>query len=400
MADLKELKPRLINLAVFGRFFRSGKISGFILIFCVIASLIIANTGLGDGFEKLLLTEIGYENLNVHLKYSISYWINDGLMAVFFLLVGLEIKRELIEGELSTVKQATLPIFAAIGGMLVPAAIYALFNIGEITAAGWGIPMATDIAFAIAIISLLGDRVPTSLRIFLTALAIVDDLGAIVVIAVFYTEDLNFGYLPYIIGLLISLGVLHYFRVKQIWLYLIPGALLWYFMHGFGIHATIAGVVTAFFLPTNNVAAESPLERLEHILTKPVNLLIMPIFALANTNITFQSEMINGLYSPLGMGIIGGLIVGKTLGISAFSYLSVRLKISQLPENTHWPQIIGLAMLGGIGFTMSIFIALLSFKNPEYQTEAKFAILVASVISGVAGYMFLNFTGKKYHVAG
>ena len=388
----------LTNLNIFSRFFGSQTAGGILLMLCVIASLLIANSDAGIYFENFLGKNLGYENSFLHLKYPILLWINDGLMAIFFLLVGLEIKRELIDGELSSVKQATLPFFAAIGGMLLPALIYVLLNINGNASSGWGIPMATDIAFAVAVISLLGKKVPLALKIFLTALAIVDDLGAILVIAFFYTNELNLNYLPYIIGTLILLFALNYFNVKPIVFYLIPGAFLWYFIHGFGVHATIAGVLTAFFLPTTPDEKESPLEKLEHLLTKPVNFIIMPIFALANTNIRFESEMTNGIFGGLSMGIILGLCLGKPIGITLMSYLAVKLKISELPKDTRWAQVVGLGLLAGIGFTMSIFIALLSFDNLEFQTQAKFSILMASLISGILGYATLKFLSSKKKV--
>ena len=388
----------LTNLNIFSRFFGSQTAGGILLMLCIIASLLIANSDAGIYFENFLGKNLGYENSFLHLKYPILLWINDGLMAIFFLLVGLEIKRELIDGELSSVKQATLPFFAAIGGMLLPALIYVLLNINGNASSGWGIPMATDIAFAVAVISLLGKKVPLALKIFLTALAIVDDLGAILVIAFFYTNELNLNYLPYIIGTLILLFALNYFNVKPIVFYLIPGAFLWYFIHGFGVHATIAGVLTAFFLPTTPDEKESPLEKLEHLLTKPVNFIIMPIFALANTNIRFESEMTNGIFGGLSMGIILGLCLGKPIGITLMSYLAVKLKISELPKDTRWAQVVGLGLLAGIGFTMSIFIALLSFDNLEFQTQAKFSILMASLISGILGYATLKFLSSKKKV--
>lgn len=385
-----------INLSVFRNFVASQFFGGILLIICVILSLITANSSFGPSLENFLSKELGYHSENLHLRYPIILWINDGLMAIFFLLVGLEIKRELVEGELSSFKKASLPIFAAIGGMLVPALIYSIFNQGTDSANGWGIPMATDIAFAVAILSLLGKNVPLSLKIFLTALAIVDDLGAILVIAVFYTTELNTQYIIHIIGILAVLGILNYLNVKSVLLYLIPGVFLWYFVHSFGVHATIAGVLTAFFLPTTPDEVESPLEKLEHALVKPVNYLIMPIFAFANTNIKFQQEMIDGLFSNLSLGIITGLLLGKPLGIALMSYLAVKLKISSLPDGVKWSQITGAGILAGIGFTMSIFIALLSFTNVDYQVQAKFSILVASILAGTIGYITLKYWVKKH----
>ncbi|GAA4213348.1 Na+/H+ antiporter NhaA [Pedobacter jeongneungensis] len=311
-------------------------------------------------------------------------------MAIFFLLVGLEIKRELISGELSSLKSATLPVIAALGGMLVPSLIYIIFNAGSETSGGWGIPMATDIAFALAIIAILGKNIPTSLKIFLAALAIVDDLGAILVIAVFYTKQIHFEYLAMALGVVIVLALMNYFKVKSLIFYILPGILLWYMIHHSGIHATIAGVLLALTIPTKGNADSSPLEKLEHTLTFPVNYVIMPIFALANTNITFKKEMLAGLVSPLGLGIILGLFVGKTIGVSLFSWMAVRLKWANLPTGAGWKHIIGLGMIAGIGFTMSIFITTLSFDDESNILEAKLAILVASVIAGIAGYFYLK----------
>ncbi|SMP14281.1 Na+/H+ antiporter NhaA [Chryseobacterium profundimaris] len=379
----------------FKRFFNSNQSSGVILIFCVAVSLIIANSSAAGSFQAFLNKEIGTDIF--HLRYPISIWINDGLMAIFFLLVGLEIKRELVEGELSSFKNASLPIFAAMGGMFVPAAIYVLLNYGTKYSNGWGIPMATDIAFSLAIISLLGNKIPNSIKIFLTALAIVDDLGAIMVIAVFYTDQIQLMYLLLSIGVAVLLFLLNFLKVTKIIFYLIPGLLLWYFLHHSGIHATIAGVVLAFSIPTNVSNAEiSPLEKLEHQLHFPVSFLIMPIFALANTNITFTNEMISGITNTLGIGIILGLVLGKLLGINLFSLLAIKLKLSSLPQNSSWKQMIGVSLLAAIGFTMSIFIALLSFKNEiEIQNESKFAILIASLIAAVSGYLILYFSSRR-----
>ena len=321
-------------------------------------------------------------------------------MAVFFLLVGLEIKREVIEGELSSFKSASLPIFAAIGGMLIPAGIYALFNNGTAYENGWGIPMATDIAFSLAIVSMLGRRVPPAIKIFLAALAIVDDLGAILVIAIFYTDQIHWTYLLLSGGIILLLIALNYFKVTKHIFYLIPGAFLWYFMHHSGIHATIAGVLLAFTIPTNESATEiSPLEKLEHQLHIPVSFFIMPIFALANTNIMFKPGMVEGLFTNFGMGIILGLSLGKVIGISLFSFIAIKMKLSSLPDRSTWSHLIGVGFLAGIGFTMSIFIALLSFKGQhDLQEEAKFAILFASVLSGFIGYILLkNIAKKKKH---
>lgn len=385
-----------INLKAFAQFFHSEKTGGLILMICVALSLLIANSSWAEGFKNWLDTPFGIQTKSFSLFYSTQLWINDGLMAVFFLLVGLEIKRELLEGELSNLKKATLPIFAALGGMLVPALIYKALNMHSESAAGWGIPMATDIAFALAIISLLGNKVPSSLKIFLAALAIVDDLGAIVVIALFYSEGIHGIYLMYAGGILALLAVFNYFNIKNLLFYLIPGVFLWYFVHHSGIHATIAGVLLAFTIPTNQTAVESPLEKLERWLHTPVSFVIMPLFALCNTNISFQKGMVDGLVSPLGLGIVLGLILGKMLGVSVFSWLAVKLRWSEKPKGASWKHVIGVGILAGIGFTMSIFIALLSFKTNIYlQEEAKFAILIASIIAGVLGFNVLNSLAKK-----
>ena len=375
----------------FKKFFQIAQSSGNLLIICVILSLLIANSSLGSNFQELLDFKLG--------SYSISLWINDGLMTIFFLLVGLEIKREILEGELSSFKNATLPIFAALGGMLVPAAIFYFFNQGSKYENGWGIPMATDIAFSLAIISMLGKRVPVSIKIFLTALAIVDDLGAIVVIAIFYTEKIETTYLLLCGLVLFILIILNFFKVKRHIFYLIPGVFLWYFMHHSGIHATIAGVLLAFTIPTNESDTEiSPLEKLEEKLHTPVNYFIMPLFALANTNIKFHNGMVDGLFTNFGYGIILGLALGKVIGINLFSFIAIKLKLSDLPNNSKWSQMLGAGLLAGIGFTMSIFIALLSYKGElEIQEEAKFAILVASAISGFMGYFLLKAISNKHN---
>lgn len=386
-----------MNLTLyFKRFFNNSQFSGIMLILCVIISLLIANSAISENFQRFLDQEIGISAF--HLEYPVSVWINDGLMAVFFLLVGLEIKREIIEGELSSFKNASLPIVAAIGGMIVPAVIFTIFNLGTQYENGWGIPMATDIAFSLAIISMLGSRIPNSIKIFLAALAIVDDLGAILVIAIFYTDQIHWVYLLLSLGVTLLLFILNFLKITKLIFYIIPGIFLWYFLHHSGIHATIAGVLLAFSIPTNESDTEiSPLEKLEHTLSVPVSFLIMPIFALANTNITFNATMIGGLTNTLGLGIVCGLVLGKLIGINLFSFLAIKFKLSSLPQNSSWMQMIGVGCLAGIGFTMSIFIALLSFKTEiQIQDEAKFAILVASFLSAFLGYMILKISSKKF----
>ncbi|WP_419487283.1 Na+/H+ antiporter NhaA [Chryseobacterium bernardetii] len=384
-----------MNLSLyFKKFFNNSQASGIVLIFCVLISLLIANSSLAGSFQNFLDKEVGTHLF--HLNYPVSIWINDGLMAIFFLLVGLEIKRELVEGELSSFKNASLPIFAAVGGMLVPAVIYSIFNSGTEYSNGWGIPMATDIAFSLAIISMLGKKIPNSIKIFLAALAIVDDLGAILVIAIFYTDQIHWSYLLLSFGVTALLFILNFLKVTKTIFYIIPGLFLWYFLHHSGIHATIAGVLLAFSIPTNASNVEiSPLEKLEHQLHIPVSFLIMPVFALTNTNITFSSEMVAGITSTLGLGIICGLVLGKLIGINLFSMIAIKLKLSSLPQNSNWTQMIGVGLLAGIGFTMSIFIALLSFKGEiVIQDEAKFAILIASFVAAILGFTILSLSSK------
>ena len=384
------LMSQLINLNVFKDFFKSSNAGGILLFICVILSLLIANSPLTISLQEFLDLKVGYENDSIHLNYSILLWINDGLMAIFFLLVGLEIKREIVEGELSSPKKASLPILCAVGGAIVPAIIYLGLNAGQTTSSGWGIPMATDIAFALAVINLLGNRIPSSLKIFLAALAIVDDLIAILVIAFFYSSGIEVSYLIYAgIGLVVLI-LMNKFNVLNPYLYLFPGVFIWYFIHHSGIHATIAGVLVAMTIPTNDTNVESPLERLEHALVKPVNFIIIPLFAFANTNITLESTMVSGLISDLGLGIALGLLLGKPVGILLVSYICTKLRISSLPEGSSWGHILGVGLLAGIGFTMSIFIAILSFNDPTNIAEAKLSILITSLIAGIVGYLVLR----------
>ncbi|TCV19905.1 sodium/proton antiporter (NhaA family) [Sphingobacterium alimentarium] len=389
---------QFINLNVFKVFFKSSNAGGILLFICVILSLIIANTSMSASLQNLLDYKIGYESESIHLNYSILLWINDGLMAIFFLLVGLEIKREIVEGELSSPKKASLPILCAIGGAVVPAIIYLSLNAGKDTSTGWGIPMATDIAFALAVINLLGNKIPSSLKIFLAALAIVDDLIAILVIALFYSSGIDVTYLMYAGAGLAILIAMNRMNIQNPYLYLIPGVFIWYFVHHSGIHATIAGVLVAMTIPTNDTAVESPLERLEHALVKPVNFFIIPLFAFANTNITLESNMINGLTNSLGLGIGLGLLVGKPIGILVTSYLCSKLKISSLPLGANWMHIFGVGLLAGIGFTMSIFIGILSFASPIYVAEAKLSILITSLLAGIIGFIVLRLQSNK-HIA-
>jgi len=370
--------------------------SGVLLLISVVASLIIANSAFAIPFQAILNSHTGFYVGKLQLIYPLISWINDGLMAIFFLMAGLEIKREIIEGQLSEFKTASLPVLCAIGGMLVPAGIYYLFNINTPTANGWGIPMATDIAFAVAILNAIRKIVPPALKVFLTALAIADDLGAIIVVAVFYTQSIEFTYLLYAAAVFAVLMVLNFMDVKNIWFYIIPGIVMWYFVHHSGIHATIAGVLTAMAVPVRTKTGHEPASLFEHKLHNPVNFIILPLFALANTNITFKAEMLQGLISPLGLGIVAGLILGKPIGIIGMAYVAVKTRLSKLPQQVRWPHIAGMGLLAGIGFTMSIFISLLSFSDELLQTEAKFAVLLASVLAALSGFVLLKvYSGKN-----
>lgn len=385
----------VINLKAFINFVQSSKFGGSLLLGCLVLSLTMANTGAAGMVDSLLATKMGFENSWLHLNYSVALWINDGLMAIFFLLVGLEIKRELVEGELSSARKAALPVICAVSGAAVPAAVYLLFNAGMPGQNGWGIPMATDIAFALAIISLLDKRIPLSLKIFLAAIAIADDLIAILVIALFYSSGIQPMYLLYAAAAMAVLTVMNLMNIKNQWLYLLPGIFVWYFIHHSGIHATIAGVLVALTLPTNNTDEPSPLEKLEHALVKPVNLLIIPLFAFANTNITLEPDMLQGLTAPLGMGIMTGLIMGKPTGILISAFILTKLRVADLPEGSNWLHILGVGLLAGIGFTMSIFISLLSFSDPLLVSEAKLSVLVGSCVAGAAGYLILYTAGSR-----
>ncbi|MDO1445224.1 Na+/H+ antiporter NhaA [Rhodocytophaga aerolata] len=414
----------------FIQFIQLEQSSGIILIGVTFLSLMLANSQYSEPFLALWEKHLSINFENFHFDHSLLHWINDGLMAIFFLLVGLEIKRELLEGELSSVRQAMFPIFAALGGMIVPAIIYSLFNLNTATSSGWGIPMATDIAFALAILSLLSNRVPVSLKIFLTALAIIDDLGAVIVIAVFYTADLSLPYLFKALLVFLGLLLLNRIKVKKLFIYVVLGILLWYFMYESGVHATVAGVLLALTIPYKTMLPKDKLvhmlqnkfsqirknvpspettsrmimeeieevvektssvsQKLEHTLHGYVLYLIMPIFALANTGLVLETESFSEVLSPGGIGIFLGLVLGKPLGICLFCWLAVKTNISSFPEYTTWQHIIGAGFLGGIGFTMSIFITLLAFQNADQQNMAKLAVLFASLTAASIGYIILR----------
>lgn len=372
---------------LFNDFFQSEKSGGIILIACTIVSLVFSNTPLQTSY--LAFWNIEFEG------HPITHWINDGLMTVFFLLIGLELEREIYIGELSNLKTSLLPIFAAVGGMIFPAGIHLAFTYGTSDQSGAGIPMATDIAFALGVLALLGSRVPPALKIFLTALAVIDDLGAIAVIAIFYTESINWFSLSIALGIFGALVILNRLKVHNLIPYVIAGVVMWYFMLHSGIHATITGVLLAFAIPFGDGSEKSPSYILQHLLHKPVAFVILPLFALANTNVTITAHWYQLLLTSNSLGISLGLIIGKPLGIFSFSYLALKLKIASLPEELDFKQILGAGFLGGIGFTMSIFITLLAFNAEEVIEQSKLAIMIASVLSGVIGYFLLNFFIKR-----
>lgn len=374
---------------LFKDFFESEKAGGLLLLLVTLVSLALANSPIQSSYINFWEIQIGH--------HSITHWINDGLMTIFFLLIGLELEREMYGGELSDIRNATLPIFGALGGMILPAGLFLAFNWGTITQNGAGIPMATDIAFAIGILSLLGNRVPTSLKIFLTALAVIDDLGAILVIALFYTETISFLYLGMAFGVMGILFILNRKNVHSLIPYLIGGAVMWYCMLNSGVHATITGVLLAFVIPYGNGGKKTSSYRLQHFLHRPVAFFILPLFAIANTGIAIDSNWHEGLTHANSIGIMVGLIVGKPIGITLFALVCVKLGIGSLPKDLKWKHILGAGMLGGIGFTMSIFITLLAFKNDgvEVITYSKIAILVASFVSGTLGFLWLKMSLKK-----
>jgi NhaA family Na+:H+ antiporter len=380
---------------LFSDFFNSEKAGGFILIGCTIVSILLANSGIGASYLHFWHLNIGYENTILHLKHPIEYWINDGLMTIFFLLVGLEIEREIYIGELSTIKNVSLPFFAAVGGMIAPALIHFIINNGTATQSGFGIPMATDIAFALGILSLLGNKVPVSLKIFLTAFAIIDDLGAIIIIAIFYTETFSILYFGIALGIFVVLLIFNRLKISNLLFYLLPGITMWYCMLQSGVHATVSGVLLAFAIPFGKGDKASPSYLLQHWLHKPVAFIILPLFALANTGISFTTGWHQQLVSKNSIGILTGLIIGKPAGIMLLSFLAVKLKISSLAADINWKHILGAGILGGIGFTMSIFITLLAFKDGETIVGSKIAVLFSSVIAGLIGYTYLKITNKK-----
>lgn len=377
---------------LFAKFINSEQASGIVLIAATLAAIGLANSGYGPAYLDFWQTKVGVQGMGLDLKHSLEHWVNDGLMAVFFLLIGLEIERELYIGKLASPREASLPAFAALGGMALPALLHYLCNQGTPTQAGIGIPMATDIAFALGVLALLGDRVPLSLKVFLAAFAVLDDLGAIVLIALFYTQGFSQPYFASALLVFFGLLLLNRFGVKRLPLYLLPGAVMWYCLLKSGVHATLAGVLLAFVIPFCDGDEACPSTHLLHYLHKPVAFVIMPLFALANTGVVLDAGWLASLATANSVGIFSGLLLGKSLGIAIFSYLAVKTGVSTLPDDLTWNHVLGAGLLGGIGFTMSIFITLLAFNDPGIVQGAKIAVLLSSLVAGTAGFLMLRRT--------
>ena len=379
-------------------FFRLEAASGLVLLFAAVIALIISNSNLSALYFSTLDKYIFIGINKFGIKLSVLHWINDALMAIFFFFVTLEIKREFLQGELSNIKQALLPIIAAVGGMLVPALFYIFINFGDNeTLNGWAIPSATDIAFSLGVLSLLGKRVPLSLKVFLTALAIIDDLGAIVIIALFYSGDLSIKYLSLMLLAFLFLLVINKFNIKKFLPYLVIGIFLWDFTHNSGIHATIAGVLLAMTIPHRKKEKDfSLLIKVEHAISPYVAFGIMPLFAFANAGVSLEGLSFNSLLDKVPLGIVLGLFVGKQLGVFIFSYISIKTKIAQMPNNSNWYNFYGVGVLTGIGFTMSLFVGNLAFvDNMQYMDGVKIGVLTGSLLSTLFGYFLILLTPNK-----
>ena len=384
-------------IQIISKFFQLKSAAGILLLAAAIAAILVENSFLSDSYAKLLHTSVSINISDFGVDKDLHHWINDGLMAIFFLLVGLEIKRELVQGHLSTREQFSLPAVAAIGGITIPAIIYIGLNFGnEVTSNGWAIPTATDIAFALGVVTLLGNRVPISLKVTLVAVAIIDDLMAIIIIASFYTSDLSTTYLVFAAISTATLLILNNRKITKLSPYVLVGILLWVFVLKSGIHASLAGVVLAQFIPINakNSSDHSPLYKLEHSIEPWVNFMILPIFAFANAGVSFSGMKLNLLWDPVTLGIILGLFFGKQIGVMLFTYIGSLLRICKLPSDVSWAQYYGLSIVTGIGFTMSLFIGSLAFTDPEYQTSVRLGVLIASLFAGVLGYLTLRLTTK------
>ena len=382
----------------FKYFFKLESASGLVLLFAAIIALFISNSSLGENYFRILESYFTLGTKNFGLKLSVLHWINDVLMAIFFFLVSLEIKREFVKGELSNPKQAMLPIIGAVGGMVVPAAIYIIINIDDSTRLnGWAIPSATDIAFSLGVLSLLGKRVPISLKVFLTALAIIDDLGAIIIIAFFYSGNIQTTYLILMAVAIILLIILNRLNIRSFIPYLIVGIFLWEFTHQSGIHATIAGVLLAMTIPHRKKEKDfSLLIKVEHAISPYVAFGIMPLFAFANAGVSLEGLSLSSLLDKVPLGILLGLFLGKQLGVFIFSYVSIKTKIAQMPNNSNWYNFYGVGVLTGIGFTMSLFVGNLAFvENTQYMDGVKIGVLTGSLLSTLFGYFLILLTPNK-----
>ncbi len=382
------------------QFLRLEGASGLILLGAALLALAIANSPLAWLYEMLLQVPVAVQIGALHIAKPLLLWINDGLMAVFFFLIGLEVKREVLEGSLSRPAQVVLPAVAAVGGMLVPALIYVAFNYGDAAAIkGWAIPTATDIAFALGILGLLGDRAPAGLKVFLLTLAILDDLGAVVIIALFYTEDLSTLSLLLAAGTLVALFALNRLGVVSVAAYLVLGGVLWICVLKSGVHATLAGVALALFIPRrgrNETGEVAPLVRLEHDLHPPVAYGILPAFAFANAGVSLAGMSPTALLESVPLGIATGLFLGKPLGVLGFTWVAVKLSLGRLPEGVAWRHMVGLSVLCGVGFTMSLFIGSLAFEQggPDYAVDDRLGILMGSFLSAAAGYLLLRYAAR------
>jgi len=420
------------------KFIHQEYTSGIVLFLCVIAALIWVNSPAGESYHHTWETSLSVGFNGGVFDHPLHIWINDGLMAIFFFVIGLELKREFMAGELSSMKKAALPMVAALGGMLVPAAIYLVFNFGTDSAGGWGIPMATDIAFALGLLSLSGKHIPSSLKVFLSALAVADDLGAVLVIAFFYTAHIDFGYLMFGAGFLILLVGGNLLGIRHTLFYLLIGIAVWACFLFSGVHATIAGVLVAFTIPARtkideveyikvihsqskqfeaaiplhgplmtsdqhhiieeikriSIDAQTPLQKIEYGLHPWVAFVIMPLFAIANSGMHIGSDFFSALVNPVSFGVMFGLVVGKLVGVFGFTWLMVKLGISDLPRLVKWKHIFGVSLLAGVGFTMSLFVTNLAFADALHIDAAKYGILLASIISGAAGVTYLRLTSK------
>lgn len=373
--------------SIFKNFFHNEKAGGILLIVVTLISIILANSSFNESYLTFWEKSIG--------GIKLEHWINDGLMAIFFLLIGLELKRELVKGELSSIKKASLPVASALGGMIVPALFYYAFNFNKPTMNGFGIPMATDIAFALGVLSLLGSNVPPAIKIFLAALAIIDDLGAIIVIAIFYSSNLSLVYLFIAMLIFILLIVLNKLKINSLFIYILGGIGMWYCMNSSGVHATITGFLLALTIPDRKTAKSSPAHYLLKKLHFPVPFIILPLFAMANTAIEIATNWTSNLTENFSLGIFFGLVIGKPLGITLFTFIAVKTSLCRLPSGVKWSHIIGTACLGGIGFTMSIFVTLLAFNDEAMINSAKLIILISSIIAGFIGFFWLKIALKK-----